>query len=234
MRSAEINLGYTKVEAPISGVTSLEAVSEGSLVGSSPESSLLTTITQVDPVYVNFAVPEAELSQIREQLAAGQLAMPAADGQLPVEIRQSNGAVHPQQGRINFLETGVNEQTGTVRVRAEVPNPENLLLPGQFVRIVVHGLTLPQALTVPAPSLMQGPQGPFLYVVGEDGRAEARPIMPGRMVGDRLVVVQGLQAGEQVITEGVIKARPGQPVQIAETPPAHNNAQATPAGEANP
>ncbi|HYE49899.1 MAG TPA: efflux RND transporter periplasmic adaptor subunit [Azospirillaceae bacterium] len=231
VEGARINLDYAAVEAPVSGVTSLEAVSEGSLVGTSADNSLLTRITQVDPVYVNFAVPEAELVRVRQQVAAGQVRL-AREGGLPVRIRYGEGTEHPHEGRINFLDAIVDPQTGTVRVRAEVPNPEHTLLPGQFVRVEVQGFTLPNAISVPLTALMQGPQGPFVYVVDAESKAEARPIRTGRTLGDRLVVTEGLKPGERVVSEGVIKARPGEPVRVAGAGPAPpaDTAAAAPGG----
>ncbi len=219
VKAAKIDLAYTQVTAPISGVTSRETMSEGSLVGTGGGTGVgngsLTRITQLDPVYVNFAIPDAEAATYREAIETGSVTAPA-DGQLSVDVRTANGSVLVSGGRLNYTDSTVDPRTGTIRARAVVPNPDGRLLPGQFVRAVVTGMTLRQAITVPQKAVMQGPQGPFVYVVPGEGvvQPQVRPVTLGRTVGGDFVVGAGLQGGERVVTEGVIKIHPGGSVTV--------------------
>ena len=215
IKTAEINFGYTKVTAPVSGITSLERVSEGSLVGTGANDSLLTKITQIDPVYVNFAMPDAEASFIRHAIEVGNIKS-GQGRELAVEVRptQDGGEVHT--GVVDFTGSTVDAGTGTVRARATVPNPKFNLLPGQFVRLVVKGIVQPQAIVIPTAALMQGPQGPFVFQLAESDVVQVRPIKVGREIDGGWVVEDGLKPGDRIVAEGVIKARPGQPVRIAQ------------------
>ncbi|RKQ73452.1 membrane fusion protein (multidrug efflux system) [Oceanibaculum indicum] len=215
LRTARINLDYTRVEAPISGVTSLEAVSEGSLVGTGQDSSLLTRISQLDPVYVNFAVPDAESLQLRNMRESGALTQPA-DGRLRVDLRLSDGSIVADAGYVDFTDSTIDPNTGTIRNRAVVANPGSDLMPGQFVRVMVNGMVLRDAVTVPQAAVLQGPQGMMVYVVDGENTATPRPIKIGRAIEDSWLVRDGLKTGDRVIVEGVIKVRPGQKVRPAE------------------
>ncbi|MFN3460090.1 MAG: efflux RND transporter periplasmic adaptor subunit [Oceanibaculum sp.] len=215
LRTARINLDYTRVEAPISGVTSQEAVSEGSLVGTGQDSSLLTRISQLDPVYVNFAVPDAESLQLRNMQESGALTLPA-DGRLRVDLRLSDGSAMGDAGYVDFTDSTIDPSTGTIRNRAVVANPNRDLMPGQFVRVQVKGMVLRNAVTVPQVAVLQGAQGMMVYVVNGENVATPRPIRIGRAIGDSWLVQDGLKDGERVIVEGVIKVRPGQTVRPAE------------------
>lgn len=225
VRIAKINLDYTRVEAPISGVTSQEAVSEGSLVGTGQDSSLLTQISQLDPVYVNFAVPDAESLEIRNMQESGALTLPG-DGRLKIDLRLSDGSLMAEAGYVNFTESTIDPNTGTIRNRAVVSNPNRDLMPGQFVRVMVKGMVLRDAVTVPQAAVMQGPQGMMVYVVDGENVAKPRPIRIGRAIGDRWQVRDGLNNGDRVIVEGVIKVRPNQPVRPAEQKQAGQKQQA--------
>lgn len=215
VRTAKINLDYTRVEAPISGVTSQETVSEGSLVGTGQDSSLVTRISQLDPVYVNFAVPDAESLQIRNMQESGALTLPD-DGRLMVDLRLSDGSLMTDAGYVDFTDSTIDPNTGTIRNRAVVSNPNRDLMPGQFVRVMVKGMVLRNAVTVPQAAVLQGARGMMVYVVNEENVAKPRPIQIGRAIGDRWLVRDGLKGGDRVIVEGVIKVRPDQPVRPAE------------------
>lgn len=218
IRTAEINLGYTKVTAPVSGITSQERVSEGSLVGTGPADSLLTRITQIDPVYVNFAMSDAEAAFIRQAIEQGHVK--SANGrELAVEVRASQDAGEVPTGIVDFTGSTVDVATGTVRARAIVRNPKFGLLPGQFVRIRVKGIVQPSAVVIPTSALMQGPQGPFVFQLAENNVVQVRPIKVGREIDQGWVVEDGLKPGDRIVADGVIKARPGQPVRVAEAPP---------------
>lgn len=211
VKAAGLNLGYTKVTAPISGVTSLEQVPEGSLIGTTGDASLLTRITQLDPVHVRFSVTEGELANVRALLEAQGL-WDRAGEIVTVAIMSGDGRIYDEVGRIDFAASGLDLETGTLLVRAVVPNPERRLLPGQFVRAIVRGITLDDAIVVPHVALMQGPQGQFVYTVDSEGNAEIRPVELGREVEDGWIVTSGLRPGDRLITEGIIKVRPGAPV----------------------
>ncbi|UTW06624.1 efflux RND transporter periplasmic adaptor subunit [Pseudomonas benzenivorans] len=215
VQSKQIDLDYTTVKAPISGITSKETVSEGSLmVAGDPNASLLARITQLDPIYVNFAAPDRDVENVRGSLQSGALTL---DGeQMRVEIQFGDGSSYPLEGKVDFTDSLVDRSTGTVSVRAVVPNPGQQLLPGQFVRVLVKGLSLPDAITVPERAVAQGPRGTFVYVVDEQGIARQRQVGTGRTAGGRWVIESGISAGERVIVEGLPKVRPDAPVRVAE------------------
>jgi membrane fusion protein (multidrug efflux system) len=211
VRMAELNLGYTAVNAPISGVTSQEQVPEGSLIGTAGDAGLLTRITQTDPVHIYFSVTESELAETRALLEA-QGVWDRAGEIVAVKIVFGDGHVYPQTGVVDFASSGLDMETGTLRIRAVVPNPERRLLPGQFVRAIVTGIVLDNAIVVPHAAVMQGPQGQFVYTVNSQGNAEIRPVQLGREVAAGWIVESGLKAGDRLVTEGIIKVRPGAPV----------------------
>lgn len=217
VQMAALNLGYTKVTAPISGITSLEQVPEGSLIGTSGDSSLLTRITQRDPVYINFSVSESELAEVRALLEAQGVWHEAGDV-VRVTVVFGDGRVYPLQGVIDFASSGLDAETGTMRIRAVVKNPERRLLPGQFVRAIVTGIVMNDAIVVPHAAVSQGPQGQFVYTVDSEGNAEIRPVELGREVKTGWIVRSGLAPGDRLITEGIIKVRPGAPVTADATP----------------
>jgi membrane fusion protein (multidrug efflux system) len=214
VEAARIDLGYTQVEAPVNGITSLEVRSEGSLVGPGATDSLLTRITQLDPLYVNFSYADTDALRQRQLLASGGLTMVGGQ-RLSAELRFGDGTVYGQQGYISFTDSTIDPTTGTVRARAVFPNPDASILPGQFVRIVPKGLVRKAAMVVPQAAVMQGPQGTFVYLVGDDSKAKVQPVRPGNTIGSEWLIEEGLKPGDQVIVDGVIKVRPGAPVKPA-------------------
>ncbi|MGH8354709.1 MAG: efflux RND transporter periplasmic adaptor subunit, partial [Pseudomonas sp.] len=220
VQSKQIDLDYCTVKAPISGITSKETVSEGSLmVAGDPNASLLTNITQLDPIYVNFAAPDTDIESVRSGLQSGTLVLPE-DRQMGVEIKFGDGSSYPLEGKVDFTGSLVDRGTSTVSARAVVPNPEQKLLPGQFVRVLVKGITLPQAITVPERAVAQGPRGTFVYVVDGGGVARVRQVSTGHTAHGRWVIESGIGAGDRVIVEGLPKVRPDSPVQASEAPAA--------------
>jgi membrane fusion protein (multidrug efflux system) len=213
LTEAKLNLGYTRVEAPSSGVASRSLRSEGSLV-SGPD-VLLTTVMQVDPIWVNFGIPDNEQSRLQKDMEAGRLTLPK-NGGLEVEVRLADGRTYPRKGKVNFSDVRVSPATGTREVRAELPNPDGALQPGQFVRVVVRGGVRPNAVSVPQRAVLDGPQGKFVFVVNEKSMAEPRPVEAGEWAGDAWIIYSGLKAGDKVITDGVMKLGPGAPVRIAD------------------
>lgn len=218
VQSKQIDLDYCTVKAPISGITSKETVSEGSLmVAGDPNASLLSNITQLDPIYVNFAAPDSDVEAVRSGLQNGSLVRPE-DGKLSVQISLGDGSVYPLEGKVDFTDSLVDRGTGTVSARAVVPNPKQTLLPGQFVRVHVKGLSMPNAMTLPERAIAQGPGGTFVYVVDEGGVARMRQVSTGHTAKGRWVIVTGISAGERVIVEGLAKVRPDTPVRVASQP----------------
>ncbi len=210
---AELNLGYTTVRAPIDGITSLQQVPEGSLISTSGDAGLLTRITQRDPAHVIFSVSESEFAEGRALLEA-QGVWDQATKVLSVTVMFGNGRAYSHKGVIDFASAGLDPQTGTIRVRAVVPNPDRRLLPGQFVRAVVSGFVLDDAIVVPQVAVSQSAQGQTVYTIDSEGKAEIRPVELGRETQDGWVVKTGLQSGDRVITEGIIKVRPGARVTV--------------------
>ncbi|HET7671201.1 MAG TPA: efflux RND transporter periplasmic adaptor subunit [Burkholderiales bacterium] len=211
LAEARLNLGYTKVEAPVSGVTGRALRSEGSLV-SGPD-VLLTTVVQVNPIWANFGIPDNEQQRLTKDAQAGTLRLPR---HFEVELRLADGTVHPHAGKLDFSDVRISAATGTRETRAEVPNPQGALRPGQFVRVVLKGASIPNAVTVPQRAVLEGPQGKFVYVVDDKGTAQPRPVQAGQWRGDQWVITSGLKGGERVIVDGVMKLGPGAPVKIAE------------------
>lgn len=203
LRTAQLDLEYTDVRAPISGLTSREVLSEGSLVSTDQSSSLLTRIVQVDPLYVEFSVPEAEATLMRNSLARD------SKDALNVKLLLDGGQEYPETAKITFVDNAVEVDSGTVRVRAVLPNPEARLIPGQFIRAKVEGVTLTNVVSIPRKAVMSGPQGRFVWLVGEEEKVEIRPVQVGRSMGNNVTVIEGLSPGERFIVEGVLKVQPG-------------------------
>lgn len=216
VQAKQIDLDYTTVEAPISGITSKETVSEGSLmVAGDPNASLLTQITQLDPMYVNFAAPDREVSSVRQGLQDGSLVRDGGE-KMSVQIIFGDGTVYPLAGQVDFTDSLIDRATGTVSARAVVPNPDQALLPGQFVRVQVKGISKPNAVTVPERAISQGANGTFVYVVDEQGMARVRPVTTAHTAAGRWVVESGIAAGDKVIVEGLPKVRPNTPVKVVD------------------
>ncbi|KIE05605.1 Multidrug efflux membrane permease [Candidatus Jidaibacter acanthamoeba] len=213
VKTAQINLGYTKVVAPISGITSQESHSEGSLVGGSSGNNLLTRITQFDPVYINFAYPDSDA--LNRQKSGMQKEGSLTENNLKVEVRLGDNTAYPHEGDINFTDVIIDSATGTINARAIVPNPEMKLLPGQFVRVKVKGLKDRSKAIIPEKAIIQTAQGAIVYGIDNENKAVVRPVALGAKVNRGQIVNSGLSAGDKVIIEGMIKVRPGQPVQFA-------------------
>jgi membrane fusion protein (multidrug efflux system) len=176
---------------------------------------LLTTVVQVDPIWVNFGIPDNEQSRLQSESDAGRLALPK---NFVVELRQADGSLFPRKGRLSFSDVRISPATGTREARAEVPNPDGALRPGQFVRVILHGATRPNALTVPQRAVLEGPQGKFVYVVDDKSTAQPRPVQAAEWSGESWVITEGVKPGDRVIVDGLLKLGPGAPVKIAEQP----------------
>ncbi|RZL09153.1 MAG: efflux RND transporter periplasmic adaptor subunit [Rubrivivax sp.] len=206
---AQLSIAYARVEAPISGVVGRSLPSEGTLVAG-PE-TLLTTVTQTDPVKVRFGIADTDQMAWRNDIGAGRLRLPPGQA-FEVEVKLADGSTYARKGRLLFADARVSTTTGTIEAEAEVPNPQGELKPGQFVRVRLLGGVRPGAVRVASRAVLEGPQGKFVYVV-EGGKAAARPVTVGEQQGDLWVITQGLKAGDQVIVDGVMRIGPGAPVQ---------------------
>jgi membrane fusion protein, multidrug efflux system len=209
LRRSELDLSYTSVRAPISGLTSREARSEGSLVTAGSDSSLLTRIVQTDQLYVDFSIPEAEADGLRTAVANSKA------GEVNVRVVDIEGRALADKARIEFIAPSVGDSTGTVDVRAVVDNNNGTLLPGQVVRARIEGVTLEGTMVIPKRAVMHGLQGTFVWVVGPDSKIAPRPVKLGPASGNEVVVTEGLAAGDRVVVEGIMKVQPGAVVKVA-------------------
>jgi membrane fusion protein (multidrug efflux system) len=207
MKSAQINLGYTRVTAPISGVTSAEARSEGSLVQPG-DAGLLTKISQLDPIYVKFSLSDNDVLKNQQLAASGKLRQPEG-GRYIVSLKLPDGSTYGREGRINFADRVIDPTTGTSAARASFVNPEGTVRAGQFVRVELKGAVRLNALVVPQKAVLTSQQGKMVWVVGKDNTVEARPLQISDSANNGFIVESGLKAGDLVITDNLIKLRPG-------------------------
>ena len=237
LKEAQLNLEYASIAAPISGIVGRALKQEGSLVSPSGD-SLLTTLVQLDPLYVTFNVADDERGRMERELADGSLVLPKAG--LKVRLLRRDGTQLGVSGRINFVSPSVSHETGTLETRAELDNPGNSIKSGLFVRVLLEGAERPNTLTVPQRAVLEGPKGKMVMVAVKDKDsklvAESRPVEVGEWVagaaGEKSWVVRsGLVSGDKVIVDGLMKLRPGAPISIASPASAGDaqHAQPTPA-----
>ena len=212
LRDAEVRLGYTRVYAPISGIVRKESCSVGTLVATTTEASLLTTMVQVDPLYVNFSVPGSDFTLMKQLKNSGVLLWP--EGELEAAVITPDGTLHSQPGLIVFTDSTEDPKTATVRAKVQLPNPDTVLMPGQFVRVKPRGMKLKQAILIPHQAIFVSQQGPAVYVVDKDMQVDLRPITEKLSVGSLRLISAGLADGERIITAGLMKVLPGQTVRV--------------------
>lgn len=215
VREAELNLSYTVIRSPINGVSSKSNFREGALI-TPGANGLLTILYVINPIWAYFNVSDGDLLKYRDELSKGQLAFPK-DMNFDVELVLSDGTIFASKGKVNFTDPSLQQSTGTMLVRAEFANPENLLKPGQFVRAKVLGATRPNAIIIPQKAVLQGQKGMFVYTIDENGKAEMRAVRPGDWYENYWIIKSGLKVGEKVIIEGVNKVQNGMPVIIKNT-----------------
>jgi len=201
VREAEIDLSYTRVIAPIGGIAGRAEHSEGSLVTAGTPSSLLTTVTQTDPIWVRFALSVEEYEALRSAGAQEAAA-------LSVELLTQDGKQRAPKGRINFAGSTVDAKLGTVQLRAEFNNPQLSILPGEYLRVRLSGGEIP-GITVPQTAVLQGAAGAFVWVVNEQGQAEQRTVQIGPWIDDGWRIREGLNAGDTLILDNLLRLRPG-------------------------
>lgn len=232
LNTANTNLGYTRIVAPISGRIGRSSVTPGALVTAS-QADALATIQQLDPIYVDITQSSAQLVSLRRALAKGSV-LPAS---AQVHLKLEDESDYPYTGTVEFSEVNVDQTAGTVTIRARFPNPQNMLLPGMFVRVTTPQATVPQAIMAPQDGISRDPKGnATALVVGADNKAELRTVTAGRAIGDKWLITSGLKPGDKLITEGTGKARPGAPIRpvpagsVSKPPAGPGGPAAKPAG----
>ena len=229
-QTAKINLDYTTVTAPIAGRIGRSEVTEGAYVQQST-ATLLATIQQLDPLYVDLTWSSADFMRMRRSLESGELE--TTEGRAKVTILLEDGRAYPEPGTLQFADVSVDEATGSIALRATVPNPKAELLPGMFVRARIDEGTRPSALLVPQRAVTRDQNGrPIALVVDAAGKVERRQLETDRAVGDAWLVTKGLAAGDRVIVEGLQKARPGSTVKAVPAGAAKQAAGSAPAAGA--
>ncbi|MES3013662.1 MAG: efflux RND transporter periplasmic adaptor subunit, partial [Pseudomonadota bacterium] len=241
IQTAQINLGYASVTAPISGRIGRALVTEGALVGQG-DVTPLATIQQINPMYVNFTQSTTDVLRLRKAIASGQFkrANSGGDGAsganraapLPVRILLEDGSDYGQAGKLLFSDLTVDSTTGQITLRAEVPNAGGLLLPGMYVRVRLEEAQAEAGIVVPQQAVTRSASGDTVMVVGADGKVAPRPIKVGTALNGQWVVLDGLKAGEQVMVDGFQKLRGNAPVKPVPWKPAASGAAAAPAGAA--
>ena len=233
LETARINLGYTRITAPISGRIGRSVVTPGALV-TAGQAEALATIQKLDPIYVDIQQSSAELLKLRQALAAGGMLPAAASVSLTLE----DGSAYAPQGRLEFAEVTVDENSGSVTLRARFPNPQGLLLPGMYVRAAVLQANQPHAILVPQPGVNRDPKGgATALVVGPGDKVVARTLRLGATMGDKWIVLDGLAPGDRLIVEGTSKVKAGQqvkPVPAGSPAPLDKNAKGAGAARGKP
>jgi multidrug efflux system membrane fusion protein len=200
IENAKLQLDYAKIKSPIDGVTGVRLVDPGNIVHAADATSAIVIVTQMDPIALLFTLPQDDLPAV---------ARAQAGGELPVEARSRDGADLLGTGKLELIDNQINQGTATMRGKAIFPNPARTLWPNQFVAARVQLEVHKGALVVPGAAVQRGPQGTFVYAVGDGDRAELRPVTIDRVVGELAIVAKGLTAGERVVREGQSQLRPG-------------------------
>jgi len=218
VEEAQLNLGYTTIASPLTGVAGHALQRQGAFVNSSAESANLTYVAAVDPIWVNFSISQNQMARWGQERDKGRIVTPKDDN-YDVEVVLPGGAKYPHQGKISFAEPTYSQDTGSFLVRAVLPNPKLDLRPGMFLTAIVKGAQRPDAIVVPQLAVQQGSNGHLVYVINANNLAEIRPVIVGDYYGDtNIVILGGLLGGDRVVVDGVQKVVPGQPVTIV--PPA--------------
>ncbi|HET8942575.1 MAG TPA: efflux RND transporter periplasmic adaptor subunit [Rudaea sp.] len=207
--SARINLGYANVTAPIAGRAGQQQVTEGALVGQG-DATLLTTVEQIDPIYVNFSQAVGELEQLRRDQASGHVKLDST-GEAKIDIILADGSTYKNSGTLDFSAAAVDAATGAVTLRGSVPNPDHVLLPGMYVNVRLSLGQLNHAWLVPQPAVLRDVTGPYVYVIGGDGKVVQKHVTADSLRGGDWIVTAGLTDGDQIVVSGVQSVHVGAP-----------------------
>jgi len=210
LAAARLSLGYATVRAPISGRAGRAEVTEGALV-SGNAGTLMTRIEQIDPIYANFSQSSSDVLALRKKIASGAMQAPAMR-QMTARLVLEDGTAYRMPGKLNFVDMAFDEATGTGAMRAEFPNPQRTLMPGQFVRVRVEAGVQVKGLRIPQRAVTVTPTAANVMVVGAKDIVEVRPVKLGALEGDYWIIMSGLESGERIIVDGVQKAAAGKPV----------------------
>lgn len=226
VRTAQIELGYTRVSAPIAGRIGRSAVTAGALVTAN-QATALATVQQLDPIYVDVTQTSAELLRLQRDLSEGRLQR-TGDGQAKVKLLLEDGSTYPLEGKLQFSELSVDTTSGSVTLRAVFPNPKRQLLPGMYVRAIVEKGVSEQGILVPQAAVSRDAKGnATALVLGTDGKVQARTLQTSQSVGDQWLVSAGLKAGDKLIVDSLQQVQPGAPAQGVEASPASAAAPAS-------
>jgi membrane fusion protein (multidrug efflux system) len=214
--TARINLVYTKVLSPISGIIGRSNVTEGALVTAN-QASALASVQQIDPIYVDVVQSSVQLLRLQDELAKGRIKRAAGEQAAEVSLVLEDGTKYPQAGKLQFSEVTVDQGTGSVTLRAVFPNPDHRLLPGMFVRARLSDGVSQQGLLVPQRAVVRNQRGlPTTNVVTADNKIEVRDIVTDRAIGDQWLVTSGVKPGDRVVVEGLQMIKPGVEVSVVE------------------
>ena len=211
VQQAQLNLSYTVITSPVTGISSYAQQADGTYLHSS--NSQLTTVAVITPIYINFSISENDWLKYRDQVEKGLLIEPK-DKSFVAEAVLVDGSVFPHTGKVTFADPSFNAKTGTFLIRATVDNPDGLLRPNQYVRIRLKGAVRRNAVLVPQRAVQQTSKGHIVWVVGEDIKAEARPVTVGEWHGNDWFIYEGLHGGDQVVVDGVLLVRPGSSLKV--------------------
>ncbi len=212
LRTAQINLDYCQVTAPVAGFTSKEEVTAGNLVNNG---TLLTYVNQTNPLYVNFSIASTEYMRAQQLAVQGRMSIPKNNA-FTAKIRLVDGTMYMKEGKVTFVGTQVDQTMGVIQMRATFDNSNGIILPGQYVRIFLEGAVLKNATLIPQKCVLITQKGALVMVVNKDNIIEMRPIKINMPVEQMYLLDDGLKDGDRIVLEGLVKARPGQPVTVAD------------------
>ncbi len=216
VKQAELDLSYTKINAPLSGIASQSMQRQGAYINAMSTDSKLTYVAALDPIWVNFSVSQNMDTRLSGLIEQGLITLNNGK-KLSVELLLSDNKIYPHEGVIDFSDPSYSQSTGTALVRAVIPNPDHTLRPGMFVTAKVKGGLRPNAIVIPQLAVMQGEKGHFVYVINSDNSAEVRPVVVGDYYGDSgILILNGLLADDRVVVNGMLKVQPGKPVSVVE------------------
>ncbi len=231
VRIAELNLSYTVITSPVTGLSSQAKKQDGTYISASD--SLLTYVAKMNPMWVTFSLSENQYLGSMDDIKKGTLRFPL-HGKFEVELILADGSIYPQRGHLIFADPSFSKETGTFLIKATMENPKSILKPGQFVRVRIIGASRPNAIVAPRRAVFEGAKGQFVWCVDKDGHAEVRNVTVGEWIGDDIFITSGLAANDRVIVDGVMMLAVGLPVKIVDkkAPAAAGSQSAAPGGEA--